>query len=138
MFNKSDYNNKPNLMTISEYINNPLFDKFVNYMEETYQIKPIFEFSKCTWEYGWNIKFKKGSKTLCTLYSRENYFTLMVVIGNKEKTFFDEMIPTLNRDIVELYQETKEGNGQRWLMVDVEDDDERYADVKRIIELRNK
>ena len=48
-------------------------------------MKPNLEFSKCSWEPGWNVKFKKSGKTLCTVYPRENYFTVIVVIGKKEK-----------------------------------------------------
>ncbi|ENY8421311.1 DUF3788 family protein [Clostridioides difficile] len=32
-------------------------------------------FSSCSWEFGWNIKFKKPRKNLCTVYPKENYFT---------------------------------------------------------------
>ncbi len=35
----------------------------------------------------------------------------------------------------EIYEQTKEGNGQRWLMVELEED-ELYEDVLRVIEIR--
>ena len=50
-----------------------------------YNCKEQIEFSSCSWEYGWNVKFKKSGKTLCTIYPRENYFTVLVVVGKKEK-----------------------------------------------------
>lgn len=119
-----------------DYINNPLWENFYNHMEEVYHIEPRFEFSKCSWEYGWNAKFKKGSKSLCTIYPRENYFTAMVVIGKKEKEHFEEMLPSLCIEIQKIYAETKEGNGQRWLMIDLEDEDETYFDVLKILAIR--
>ena len=54
-------------------------------MKSNYNVNPIFEFSKCSLEFGWNIKFKKTGKTLCTIYPRESYFTAMLVIGPKQK-----------------------------------------------------
>lgn len=36
----------------------------------------------------------------------------------------------------EIYEQTKEGNGQRWLMVEMEEEDELYEDVLRVIEIR--
>jgi hypothetical protein len=36
----------------------------------------------------------------------------------------------------EIYEQTKEGNGQRWLMVELEEEDELYEDVLRVIEIR--
>lgn len=136
MFNRENYTRIPTFMELSDYINNPLWDKFLKYMIEKYNIEPIFEFSKCTFEYGWNIKFKKKSKSLCTVYPRENYFVVMIVIGKKEKPHMEEILSSLDKDIQDIYFETKEGNGQKWLMIELEDDDKRYNDVKKIIDIR--
>jgi len=38
----------------------------------------------------------------------------------------------------EIYRQTPEGNGQRWLMVDIEDEDDTYRDVFRLIEIRRR
>lgn len=37
-----------------------------------------------------------------------------------------------------IYRQTQEGNGQRWLMIDLEDKDELYRDVQRLIGIRRK
>lgn len=136
MFNREMYNHIPTKYEMNNYINNELWTDFCKYIKETYNIEPKFEFSKCSFEYGWNIKFKKGSKSLCTVYPRENYFTVMIVIGSKEKATFEEILPSLSSDLQQIYMTTKEGNGQKWLMIDLEDDDSRYADVKRILDIR--
>ncbi|MGY5238644.1 DUF3788 family protein [Clostridium tertium] len=70
---------------ISRYIRNALFDDCCAEIIKLYNVKPNLEFSKCSWEPRWNVKFKKSGKTLCTVYPRENYFTVIVVIGKKEK-----------------------------------------------------
>ncbi len=136
MFDKKDFSNSPSEYEIKEYINNDLWEDFCQYMKNTYDVIPKFEFSKCSLEYGWNIKFKKGSKSLCTIYPREKYFCLMVVIGRKEKEKFETMLPSLSKDIQKIYEATKECNNQRWLMIDLEDNDKRYEDIKRIINIR--
>lgn len=135
--NKEDYNHIPTEYEMKEYINNDLYDDFYEYMQTTYKIVPKFEFSKCSWEYGWNIKFKKGSKSLCTIYPRENYFTVLVVIGKKEKETFESLLSSFSNDIQQIYKETEEGNNQKWLMIDLEDNDKRYADLKKIIAIKN-
>ena len=128
----------PSMAEISDYIHNPLWDTFCAYLEKNYRAKPALAFSKCSWEYGWNIKFKKGSKSLCTVYPRENFFVLMVVIGKKEKDRFENALPSFCDEIRQIYEETKEGNGQRWLMIPIEDDGKVYADAKTIIDWRSK
>ena len=77
-------NEVPEIQAFADYIRNPLFERLCTDMEEHYHIKPRVEFSRCSWEYGWNIKFKKSGKSLCTLYPRENYFTVLVVVGEKK------------------------------------------------------
>jgi hypothetical protein len=136
MFEKENYSHIPTEYEIKEYINNDLWVDFCKYMKDAYNVAPKFEFSKCSWEYGWNIKFKKGSKSLCTVYPRENYFTILIVIEKNEKKVFENMFSSFSSDIQKIYKETPEGNGQRWLMIDLEDNDKRYKDMKKIIEFR--
>ena len=87
-------------------------------------------------ESGWNVKFKKSGKALCTIYPRESYFTVMLLIGKLEKELFESILPDFTPQLNEVYERTKEGNGQRWLMVDLEDADDLYRDVFRVMEIR--
>ncbi|MCI8443615.1 MAG: DUF3788 family protein [Clostridia bacterium] len=69
---------------------------------------------------------------------RENYFTMLIVIGKKEKQCFEDIMSSFSYEIQQIYRQTKEANNQKWLMIDLEDKDRRYEDIKRIIEIRNK
>ena len=71
-----DIHNKnyiPALEEMVEYINNPVFLLFCNDVKTKYNCKEQIEFSSCSWEYGWNVKFKKSGKTLCTIYPCQSY-----------------------------------------------------------------
>ena len=136
MFSKENFNHIPSEYEMSNYINNELWDKFCEFMKSNYNVNPIFEFSKCSLEFGWNIKFKKGSRTLCTVYPRENYFCVMIVIGKKEKEQFENMFHSFCIEIQEIYGDTREFNNQKWLMIDLEDEDKKYEDVKKILNIR--
>ena len=61
----------------------------------------------------------------------------MVVVGRKEKESVEEILPECTSRLQEIYEETKEGNGQRWLMIDLEDHDSMYHDVLRLIKIRS-
>ena len=75
----------PSMEEIDEYVNNPAFSQFCSYMKEQYVCKEKIEFSSCSWMPGWNIKFKKSGKNLCTLYPNEGYFTALIVVGQKKR-----------------------------------------------------
>lgn len=136
MINLQDKNFAPTLEEISEYVRNPVFMQFCSEIKTDYQCNEKIEYSSCSWEMGWNIKFKKAGKTLCTIYPRECYFTVMIVIGTKEKASVEEILPECTAELAGIYHQTKEGNGQRWLMIDLEDECSLYNDVLRLIRIR--
>lgn len=126
----------PTLEEIEEFVRNPLFPQFCAQLKERHKCKEKIEYSSCSWERGWNVKFKKSGKTLCTIYPREGYFTVMIVVGTKEKNAVEAILPDCSREIQDIYNQTKEGNGQRWMMIDLEDKGKLYDDVFRLIEIR--
>ena len=61
---------------------------------------------------------------------------MLVVVGRKEKEKAENLLPQLSRDMQKVYNETKEGNGQKWLMIDVDSDNSLYQDTLRLIQIR--
>lgn len=103
---------------------------------ETFQCKEKIEYSSCSWEPGWNIKFRKAGKNLCTIYPRESFFTVLLVVGKKEKESVEAVLSDCTDTLQDIYRETQEGNGQKWLMIDLQDEDALYNDVFRLIAIR--
>jgi aminopeptidase-like protein len=63
-----DREHEPTESQVSEYINSPLFGELDGYLRQTYKIKPKLAYSSCAmdggmWK-GWNIKYKKGQRTV--------------------------------------------------------------------------
>ena len=56
----------------------------------------------------------------------------------KEKGTVEELLFKLSPVIQKIYNEAKEGMGQRWLMIDLEDKDEIFSDVLKLIDVRAK
>lgn len=70
MFDRQNFSCVPSVKEIGCYIRNDLFDKFCLEMNKRHKSSCKVEFSKCHWEYGWNVKFKK-LENLCVLYIQE-------------------------------------------------------------------
>lgn len=136
MIDIKDMGYSPSIAEIGNFIGLPLFEVFCRYMDEEYQAVRKIEYSKDVWARGWNVKFRKAGKSLCVVYPKNKYFTVLVVVSNKEKERVENMLPYLSRELQELYHNTKEGNGQRWLMIDLYSDDEVYQDVLQLIRIR--
>lgn len=136
MVNLLDINYQPELQEISEFIENSLFDELCKTLIDEYQAKVRIEFSKDVWARGWNIKFRKSGRSLCVLYPKKKYFTMLIVIGRREKEMFDHLYDQLSDEMRNIYLSTKEGMDQRWLMIDITSENEVYRDALRLIEIR--
>ncbi len=93
--------------------------------------------SRCSMQAGWNIKYKKGGKSLCTLYPMQGYFIALVVVGSHELTEAEFLMPQCSDYVQTVFKNTKTGNGQKWLMLDVRDR-EIMDDVFSLINLRKR
>lgn len=129
--------NPPGLDNISEYVHNKLWQDLNRFLQNTYQIQPKLAYSRCSMQPGWNVKYQKSGKSLCTLYPMENYFITLVVIGNKEIHEAELLIPLCSKYTQVLYQETKFSPGGRWLMIKVTDRS-ILEDVMNLIQIRLK
>lgn len=134
-WDKLDKTTTPDLKTIREWVDYPLWDEMLTYMEETYQAEPLIEYSGCGMKPGWNVKFNKSGRGLCTLYPEAGGFIALVVIGQREKPESELLLPTLSAYTQQLYENTREGMGQRWLMFEA-GDAAILNDIKQCISLR--
>lgn len=126
---------QPALDAISTYINNPLWDNLCRHIENEYQSKPELEYSRCSMQKGWNVKYKKAGRALCTLYPMEGYYIALVVIGERERMETELMLPFCSEYFKRLYRETSSGMGQKWLMINVTDE-AVLKDVEHCIAIR--
>lgn len=129
--------NRPDLSAVSAYIGSPLWGELCSHLEDIYGVSPAVEYSICSGAPGWNLKYKKSGRTLCTLYPAEGFFTCLVSVGGRESMEAELLLSSCTDYLRELYQNTKPFNGGRWLMINVTEP-EILEDVKSLISLRVK
>jgi AraC family transcriptional regulator len=134
-WNKANGLQKPSMAQLCDYVNNPLLEDLCSHMEAEYQSKPMLEYSRCSMQFGWNVKYKKAGRTLCALYPMEGYYIALVVIGDRERFETESMLPFFTTYTQQLWLETKTGMGQKWLMIHVTDH-MILEDVKQLIAIR--
>ena len=131
------HSDKPALEQIAGFIHTPMWQEFCAYVEAGYGVAPMVEHSMCAGAPGWNVKYKKGGRSLCTLYPREGYFTCLVCIGAKEVLEAELVLPICTPYTRALYEKSRPVNGTRWLMLDVTKGD-ILEDAKRLLLVRKK
>lgn len=136
MIDITDKRHKPDMEEIEAFIENPLFHDFCVHMEDAYKALVSVEYSGDHVLLGWNVRFRKAGRTLCRLYPKRGYFTVLVVIGNCEKEQVEALMPQMSAAMREIYLNTKDGMGQRWLLVDLRAPDAVYQDVLKLVLIR--
>lgn len=135
-----DAGNRPYFEDIGAYIktskNN--WDDLISHIEHVYKVKPIMEYSKCLMQPGWNIKYRKKGKALCTLYPMPDYFIVLVVIGNREANEVELAIGAgiFSDYVTKLYRNTPFSVMGRWLMIEVKKKD-ILDDIKELIKIKS-
>ena len=127
----------PTLEEIEAFIDNPLWDDFNTYLQKAYVAAPKMLYSGCSWQPGWNIKYQKSGKSLCTLYPMQGFFIALVVIGPKEMTEAELCMPLCGAYTQALFASVTVSMSSKWLMMHVTDA-EVLGDVRRLIALRVK
>lgn len=138
MIDITDKNHKPNMTELTEYIGNPIFGELCDAMDSRYKALVSVEYSGDSVLPGWNVRFRKGGKTLLRLYPKKGYFTVLTVVGSKEKDRVEEALPQMSDAIRGIYEGTAEGMGQRWMLIDLCEADVLYENVLRIADFRRK
>lgn len=110
---------QPDFESISSYVKNDLWQEFNSALQNTYHVLPKLAYSKCSMQPGWNVKYQKSGKSLCTLYPMDGYFIALVVIGNKEVNEAELLLPLCSEYTQDLYRNTALSLGGRWLMIHV-------------------
>lgn len=128
---------QPTDTQISDFISSPLWEDLNSFLSESYEVEPKYSYSVCSGRPGWNVKYQKAGKSLCTLYPMENLFIALVVIGAKEEVEAEFLAPTFTEQVQGLMKTTGGLAGARWLMIHVTDN-ETLDDVKRLIQIRRK
>jgi AraC family transcriptional regulator len=85
---------------------------------------------------GWNIKYQKNCKSLCTIYPKQGYFMTLIPVSAID---FDEanlIITRCSKYMQELYSRIKSGKTGKSLAVEVKNKS-ILRDVKSFIALRS-
>lgn len=128
----------PDMTHIKDYITGDAQQRWcslINYIENTFASKPKITFSVCAAKPGWNVKYKKSSRALCTLYPEKASFTALVVLGEKDRFSFDAVQPMYSEYLRDLYANSDLLGSSQWLMIKVTTD-EILEDVKKLMHLK--
>ncbi len=125
----------PSFEQIRSFVASPLWDEFNGWIQKSYHAVPSIEYSCCSGQPGWNVKYKKGSKSLCTLYPEKGRFIALVVVSPKDEPEAELLVKTLTELTQDVYRRSAPMMMGRWMMLRIESQ-ASAEDAQKLIELR--
>ena len=86
-----------------------------------------------TYEY----KYRRGGKTLCALYARENCVGFMVILGRNERLKFEADRDHYAKETQRVYDESRTYHDGKWLMFQPTDT-QLFPDFIRLLQIKKK
>lgn len=104
-------------------------------VEEKYEMEKLWSHGGKAWIY--EYKYRRGGKTLCALYAKENGLGLMVILGKDERSKFDERRQLFSPEVQTMYDKATTYHDGKWVMFELKDTNLLH-DLERLLEIKRK
>ena len=88
-------------------------------IDENYDMERIWNPGGKNWTY--EYQYRRGGKTLCSLYAKKDGIGFMVIFGQDERTKFEDIRTTLSNAVCRQYDEAKIYHDGKWVMFEPTD-----------------
>lgn len=85
----------------------------------------------------YELKYRKGGKTFCALYPKEQGFCILIIFGKSERDKFEMTKMDFSESINNFYDNTHQYHDGKWLYLD-KLNDKLTEDVKKLLLIKKK
>ncbi len=96
-----------------------VWQEFCDAIEAEYETDRLWGKGFGCWTY--EYKYRRGGKTLCTLYAKEGTICLLVTLGKAEREKFDARRESFSARVQEIYDSTQTYHDGKWLWIELQD-----------------
>ena len=104
-------------------------------IEQKYNMEQMWNHGGKKWTY--EYKYRRGGKTLCALYAKEQTIGFIVILGKDERTKFESMREMFSNAAQKIYDETTTFHDGKWLMFELKDTS-LFNDIERLLSIKRK
>lgn len=107
----------PNEQELKNLLGESLFEVWIKLcaaIDEKYDMDHLWDNGGKAWTY--EYKYRRGGKTLCTLYARENCVGFMIIFGKNEREKFEASRERYSEQIQTIYDTAKTYHDGKWVM----------------------
>ena len=111
------------------------FYDIVDEITKLYDMEQIWNKGGKKWTY--EYKFRKGGKTLCAFYFKDNTLGFMIIFGKEERTKIEEMRNEISPSILEIYDTAETFHDGKWVMFNITNN-LIIEDLKKLLFIKRK
>ena len=107
----------PNEQDMKNLLGQSLFEvwtKLCAAIDAQYDMERLWDKGGKAWTY--EYKYRRGGKTLCALYARENCIGFMIIFGKNEREKFEASRERYSEQIQMIYDAAKTYHDGKWVM----------------------
>ena len=124
---------EPTPEQLSAYVSDPLWDELNRWICEAYSLAPKYTYSCCSMGRGWNVKYRVGSRALCTL----DRVLEPSPVWWRPPPRRRPCSPPCRRTLGKLWRAARPMNSVRWLSLEVSSP-QVLEDVKALLLVKQK
>ena len=104
-------------------------------IEEKYDMECLWNKGGKAWTY--EYKYRRGGKTLCALYAKENCVGFMIIFGKDESAKVEAVREKLSEEVQKNYDEAKTYHDGKWVMFEPVDTS-MFDDFLQLLAIKRK
>ena len=123
---------------LSNLVSTPLYEvwnKLVALIDENYDMERLWNSGGKAWKY--EYKYRRGGKTLCSLYARENRIGFMVIFGKDERAKFEADKADYLEETRAVYAQAQTYHDGKWMMFEPKDTS-MFNDFLKLLSIKRK
>ena len=128
----------PSSSALTELLGSSLFQVWqalCSAIDEKYEMERLWNPGGKNWTY--EYKYRRGGKTLCCLYARQNCIGFLIIFGKEERAKVEAIRDTLSRPVCRQYDEATTYHDGKWVMFEPTNSAE-FGDYMKLLTLKRK
>lgn len=107
----------------------------VDRVDRLYDMDKIWNKGFGDWIY--EYKYRRGGKTLCTFYAKQDVANILIILGKAEREKFEMIRETFSEQILTLYDSTNTYHDGKWLWIPL-DEKLIFDDVLMMLKMKRR
>ena len=130
--------NIPSQSMMTELLGQALYEVWqalCSTIDEKYDMERLWNTGGKNWTY--EYKYRRGGKTLCSLYAKSNCVGFMIIFGKDERAKFENIRATLSDAVCRQYDNAQTYHDGKWVMFEPTDATD-FSDYMKLLAIKRK